>query len=68
MSEPIRYRRVIEEIRCDQFIPRVSELEAQGGSFWVIKVLKHSSGYGVQCDVPIADQPSQDRELELPLQ
>jgi hypothetical protein len=46
--------RIRETLTCSEFIPRVTELEAQGGSFWIIKVLRHGVGYDIQCDLPVA--------------
>jgi hypothetical protein len=55
MAELFDYQnrvRVQETLTCEQFIPRVRELEARGGAFWIIKVLNHNKGYTIQCDLP----------------
>lgn len=55
MAELFDYQirvRVYETLTCEQFIPRVRELESHGAAFWMVKVLNHNRGYTIQCDLP----------------
>jgi hypothetical protein len=52
MSEPASRRRIREEVTNERYVPRVQELIAQGGEFFVVKVLNGNLGYLVQCDIP----------------
>jgi ribonuclease HI len=63
MSEPASRRRHKEEVTNEQYIPRVRELLAQGGEFFIVKVLNHNGGYAIQCDVPV----NQEQQIELPV-
>lgn len=57
--------RIKETLACADYIQRVLELESQGASYWVIKVLPHASGYEIQCDVPQNGISSDSPELPL---
>jgi len=59
-------RRIREQVTNEQYIPRVQELTAQGGEFFVVKVLNHNSGYAIQCDLPSSPQ-TLVQQIPLPI-
>lgn len=61
-------QRIYETLTCAEFVPRVRELEARGGAFWIIKVLKNNLGYSIQCDIPYDSHALKGLELQIRLE
>jgi len=59
-------RRIKESVTNEQYIPRVKELLAQGGEFFVVKVDNHNRGYAIQCDVPIPESHQMNLQIQTP--
>lgn len=52
--------RLTETLTCEQYIPRVRDLEARGACHWIVKCLAHNAGYEIVCDVPVVAQQEFD--------